>query len=176
VITVVVVIQFLIAVVPTILEVVSVHIDRTPVPRYEASRTGCLAPAAVLILWALYFAVPWLLLTTFGAYRRGPLLLIHEVDPFQQGKGPLVGYLNPRDFFFFLDLDIDVDLHRLLVWALTPPVELVSTETALPVLLLRAITCKMSPFAAIEALLWTGGSSFHEDQHFCWSSVAWDEW
>ena len=74
-------------------------------PSDESVRPGLPAPPAILVPWALYLCVPWLLFATFGAYWRGPVRAIEQSDPIEEGHlAQLLGLLQHLDFDLYLDL------------------------------------------------------------------------
>ena len=127
------------------------------------------APPTVLITGALHFPVTWLLLTAFGADWWGPLRVIEQRDPIEEGH--LAHFLNLYSRLF---LHFYLNLDRFAVGASSLLVLPVPTKGALPQLLGFALMRLMPPLSTAEApdLAWV---PVHEDQHFCWSPNAWSE-
>ena len=110
-----------------------------------------------------------LLLATLGADRWGPLGAIEQRDPIEEGHLAHVLDLYSRLLlYFYLHLD------RFVVGAPSFLVLPVPTKGTLPRLLGPALLHLVPPLSTAEApdLAWV---TIHEDWHFCWSLVTWDE-
>ena len=139
-------------------------------PSDKPVRPGLPTPPAILVPWALYLCVPWLLLATFGAYWRGPVRAIEQSDPVEEGH-----LAQLLDLLANLDLDLDLDLGRSAIRTTCLLVLPVTTYGA-GLLLLPWTLLRLVPSLPAAEALDLARMAVHENREFYRSVSTGNEW